>query len=240
MESAPPSIDVQTNLRTVLDSIELAAQKAGRSGSSVKLVAVSKTIGVEPIRQAVAAGVMALGENKVQEASSKRPLLSELSVEWHLIGSLQKNKANRAAEIFDWIESLDDLELAARLDHACERLSKRLPVLIQVNVGREASKSGITEEETTEFAGRVSAFKHLQVRGLMAIPPYSEAPEDSRPHFVRLRELAQRIESQRLTGVSMNELSMGMSHDFPVAIEEGATLVRVGTAIFGPRSLKYE
>ena len=178
---------------------------------------------------------MTLGENKVQEASSKRPLLSELSVEWHLIGSLQKNKANRAAEVFDWIESLDDLELAARLDRACERLDKRLPVLIQVNVGRETSKSGIAEEETTEFAGRVSDFKHLQVRGLMAIPPYSEVPEDSRPHFVRLRELAQRIESQRLTGVSMKELSMGMSHDFSVAIEEGATFVRIGTAIFGPR-----
>jgi pyridoxal phosphate enzyme (YggS family) len=235
MESVPPSIDVATNLRRVLDSIERAAQKAGRSGSSVKLVAVSKIIREEPIRQAVAAGAVALGENKVQEASSKRPLLSELPVEWHLIGSLQKNKANRAAEIFDWIESLDDLELAARLDRACERLNKRMPVLIQVNVGREASKSGITEEETAEFAGCVSTFKHLEVRGLMAIPPYTEDPEESRPYFIRLREVAQRIESQRLTGISMKELSMGMSHDFPVAIAEGATLVRVGTAIFGSR-----
>ena len=235
MEFAPLSIDVRTNLRTVLDSIERAAQKAGRSGSSVKLVAVSKTIGVEPIRQAVAAGAMALGENKVQEASSKRPLLSELAVEWHLIGSLQKNKANRAAEIFDWIESLDDFELAARLDRACEHLNKRMPVLIQVNVGREASKSGIAEEEAADFAGRVSTFKHLEVRGLMAIPPYSEDAEESRPHFVRLREIAERIESQRLAGISMKELSMGMSHDFMVAIAEGATLVRVGTAIFGHR-----
>ena len=219
----------------VLDSIERAAQKAGRPGNSVKLVAVSKTIGVESIRQAVAAGAMALGENKVQEASSKRPLLGELPVEWHLIGSLQKNKANRAAEIFDWIESLDDFELASKLDRACERLKKRIPVLIQVNVGREASKSGIAEEEAADFAGRISAFRHLEVRGLMAIPPYSEDPEKSRPHFVRLRETAERIESQRLTGISMKELSMGMSHDFPVAIEEGATMVRVGTAIFGPR-----
>jgi pyridoxal phosphate enzyme (YggS family) len=235
MESAPPSIDVQTNLRMVLDSIERAAQKAGRSGSSVKLVAVSKTIGVEPIRQAVAAGAVALGENKVQEASSKRPLLSELPVEWHLIGSLQKNKANRAAEIFDWIESLDDFELASKLDRACERLNKRMPVLIQVNVGREASKSGIAGEEVADFAGRVSVLKHLEVRGLMAIPPYSEDPEESRPHFIRLRELAERVESQKLTEISMKELSMGMSHDFSVAIEEGATLVRIGTAIFGPR-----
>jgi len=235
MESVPPLIDVGTNLRMVLDSIERAAQKVGRSASSVELVAVSKTIGVEPIRQAVAAGAMALGENKVQEASSKRPLLSELPVEWHLIGSLQKNKANRAAEIFDWIESLDDFELASRLDRACERLNKRMLVLIQVNVGREASKSGIAEEEAADFAGRVSAFKHLEVRGLMAIPPYSEDPEESRPHFIRLRELAERIESQKLTGISMKQLSMGMSHDFPVAIEEGATHVRIGTAIFGPR-----
>jgi len=219
----------------VLDSIERAAQRAGRSRSVVKLVAVSKTIGEEPIRQAVAAGAIALGENKVQEASSKRPLLAELPVEWHLIGLLQKNKANRAAEIFDWIESLDDFELASRLDRACERLNKVMPVLIQVNVGQEASKSGLAEEEVVDFAGRISAFKHLEVRGLMAIPPYSEDAEESRPHFIRLREIAERIESQRLTGISMKELSMGMSHDFPVAIAEGATLVRVGTAIFGPR-----
>src|SRR4030095_4006210 len=235
MESAPPPIDVRTNLRMVLDSIERAAQKAGRSGSSVKLVAVSKTISEEPIRQAVAAGAIALGENKVQEASSKQPLLSALRVEWHLIGSLQKNKANRAAEIFDWIESLDDFELASKLDRACERLNKRMPVLIQVNVGREASKSGIAGEEVADFAGRVSVLKHLEVRGLMAIPPYSEDPEESRPHFIRLRELAERIESQKLDAISMKELSMGMSHDFPVAIQEGATLVRIGTAIFGPR-----
>lgn len=235
MEFVPPFIDVATNLRRVLDSIERAAQKAGRSGSSVKLVAVSKTIREEPIRQAVAAGAIALGENKVQEASSKQPLLSELPVEWHLIGSLQKNKANRAAEIFDWIESLDDFELASKLDRACERLNKRMPVLIQVNVGREARKSGIAEEEAADFAGHVSAFKHLEVRGLMTIPPYTEDPEESRPHFVRLREIAERIESQRLAGISMKELSMGMSHDFMVAIAEGATLVRVGTAIFGPR-----
>jgi pyridoxal phosphate enzyme (YggS family) len=148
---------------------------------------------------------------------------------------LQKNKANRAAEIFDWIESLDDFELASKLDRACERLNKRMPVLIQVNVGREASKSGIAEEEVADFAGRVSAFKHLEVRGLMALPPYSEDPEESRPHFIRLRELAERIESQKLDAISMKELSMGMSHDFPVAIQEGATLVRIGTAIFGPR-----
>jgi len=235
MESPPPSIDVQRNLRVVLESIERAAKKAGRSGDSVKLVAVSKTIGIESIRQAVAAGATALGENKVQEASSKRPLLSELPAEWHLIGALQKNKANRAAEIFDWIESLDDFELASKLERACERLNKRMPVLIQVNVGREANKSGIAEEEAAEFAGRVSVFTHLEVRGLMAIPPYAEAPEESRPYFIRLRELAQRIAGQNLTGVSMKELSMGMSHDYAVAIEEGATLVRVGTAIFGPR-----
>src|SRR5687768_8011154 len=134
MESASPSIDVQTNLRKVLDSIERAAQKAGRSGSSVKLVGVSKTVGVECIRQAVVGGATALGENKVQEASSKKPLLSDLAAEWHLIGALQKNKANRAAEIFDWVESLDDFELASKLDRACERLNKRMPVLIQVNV----------------------------------------------------------------------------------------------------------
>ncbi|MGH9429809.1 MAG: YggS family pyridoxal phosphate-dependent enzyme, partial [Terriglobia bacterium] len=161
MESAP-AIDVQTNLRRVLESMERAAQKVGRSRDSVKLVAVSKTVGVEAIRQAVAAGAAVLGENKVQEASSKWPLLSDSPAEWHLIGALQKNKANRAAEIFDWIESLDELELASKLDRACERLNKRMPVLIQVNVGEEASKSGIAEEEASEFAGRVSVFAHLE------------------------------------------------------------------------------
>ena len=235
MGSPLASIDVQTNLRNVLENIGRAAAKAGRPRNSVRLVAVSKTVDVESIRQAVAAGATALGENKVQEASSKRPLLTGQPAEWHLIGALQKNKANRAAETFDWIESLDDFELASKLDRACERLNKRMPVLIQVNVGREASKSGIAEEEAAEFVGRVSVFTHLEVRGLMAIPPYTEDPEAGRTYFIRLRELAQRIESQRLTGVSMKELSMGMSHDFPVAIEEGATLVRVGTAIFGPR-----
>jgi pyridoxal phosphate enzyme (YggS family) len=235
MESPPSSIDVRANLGMVLESIERVARKVGRSPDSVKLVAVSKTVGVEAIRQAVAAGAMILGENKVQEASSKRPQLMDAPAEWHLIGALQKNKANRAAEIFDWIESLDDLELASKLDRACERLDKRMPVLIQVNIGKEPSKSGIVEEEAAEFAARISDFAHLEVRGLMAIPPYTEDPEGARTHFTRLRELAQRIDSQRLTGISMKELSMGMSHDYCVAIEEGATLVRIGTAIFGPR-----
>jgi len=235
MRSVTSSIDVRANLKIVLEGIERAAFKAGRSRDSVRLVAVSKLVGVELIREAVDAGVTTLGENKVQEAAAKRPLLSEVIAEWHLIGALQKNKANRAAEIFDWIESLDNLELAARLDRACERLNRRMSVLIQVNVGMEASKSGIAEEEALNFAGNLSNFKNLEVRGLMAIPPYTEDPDEARPYFIRLRELARRIESQKVSGVSMKELSMGMSHDFAVAIEEGATLVRVGTAIFGPR-----
>lgn len=235
MGSSHSSIDVQANVQTVLENIERATMKAGRPKNSVRLVAVSKTVGVESIRQAMAVGVTDLGENKVQEASSKRPLLSEQHVAWHLIGALQKNKANRAAEIFDWIESLDDLELASKLQHACERLNKQMPVLVQVNVGREASKSGIAEEGAVEFVRRVSVCTHLQVRGLMAIPPYTENPEDARRYFIRLRETAQRIASHKLPHISMGELSMGMSHDYSVAIEEGATLVRVGTAIFGPR-----
>src|SRR5262245_38768963 len=235
MRSVVSSTDVRANLKIVLEGIERAAFKAGRSRDSVRLVAVSKMVAVESIRQAVEAGVTTLGENKVQEAAAKKPLLSGGIAEWHLIGALQKNKANRAAEIFDWIESLDNLELATRLDRACQHLNKRMPVLIQVNVGMEASKSGIAEEEALDFAGNVSRFPHLEVRGLMAIPPYTEDAEESRPYFVRLRELARRIESQKVSGVSMKELSMGMSHDFAVAIEEGATLVRVGTAIFGPR-----
>jgi len=236
MGSVVSSTDVRANLKIVLEGIERAAFKAGRSRDSVRLVAVSKMVAAESIRQAVEAGVTTLGENKVQEAAAKRPLLSALTAEWHLIGPLQKNKANRAAEIFDWIESLDNLELAARLDRACQRLNKRMPVLIQVNAGMEASKSGILEEQALDFAGSLSSFAHLEVRGLMAIPPYTEDAEEARPYFVRLRELARRIESQKVSGISMKELSMGMSHDFAVAIQEGATLVRVGTAIFGPRT----
>jgi PLP dependent protein len=230
-----PRSDVRSNVRKVLDSIGEAVFQAGRAEGSVRLVAVSKTVQPDAIREAIAAGATELGENRVQEALAKKPQLIDQSFRLHLIGPLQKNKANRAVEIFDWIETLDDLDLAARLNRFCERLDKQMPVLVQVNVGEEPTKSGILESQALEFVHQAAAFQHMSIRGLMTIPPYFENPEQVRPYFARLRRLGERIAEHHLENVSMLELSMGMSHDFVVAIEEGATLVRIGTAIFGAR-----
>lgn len=233
--SLQTTIDIKSNVRIVREAIERAAAKAGRPATAIRLVAVSKTVSADRIGEALGAGVTELGENRVQEAAAKWAELRSRPLMWHLIGPLQKNKANRAVEIFDWIETLDDLELAARLDRACERLNKTLPVLVQVNLANEPTKSGVREEDAREFVVQASVFKRLSIRGLMTIPPYLEDPEAVRPFFAQLRRLAEQIDALKLNNVSMSELSMGMSHDFPVAIEEGATLVRVGTAIFGAR-----
>jgi hypothetical protein len=189
----------------------------------------------ERIHLALDAGVVHIGENRVQEAAAKAPALRHRPMTLHLIGPLQKNKANKAAELFDWVETVDNLELAARLDRACQRLNKTLPVLVQVNIGNEATKSGVLDREAIDFIGSVGGFPNLSVKGLMAIPPFFDDPEAVRPYFVRLRQLSERIACEKLANVSMAELSMGMSHDFEVAVEEGATLIRVGTAIFGER-----
>jgi PLP dependent protein len=226
--------DIRSNVQAVLETIDRAVRKVNRPANSVRLVAACKTVDVGRILEALAAGVTHVGENKVQEAAAKAPRIQEKST-LHMIGPLQKNKANKAAEVFDWLETLDDLDLAARLDKACERLNKTLRVLVQINLDEEATKSGIAEENALELVGQASSFTRLSIRGLMAIPPYLEDPQAMRPYFCRLRKLAERIDSAKIENISMEELSMGMSHDFPVAIEEGATLVRVGTAIFGAR-----
>jgi pyridoxal phosphate enzyme (YggS family) len=231
------TVNVRSNVQAVLEAIERAASRAGRPANSIRLVAVCKTVTVDRILEALDAGVVDLGENRVQEAAAKVSQLRSRTNRLHLIGPLQKNKANKAAEIFDWIETVDNLELAARLDRACERVDKVLPVLVEVNLGKEQTKSGILEELALELTSQLAVFKRLSIRGLMTVPPYLEDPERVRPYFARLRMLAEQIGSQKLDTVSMAELSMGMSHDFPVAIEEGATLVRVGTAIFGARQI---
>ena len=228
-------VDVKANVQRVLGEIESAVHKAGRSPGSVTLVGVCKTVETARILAALDAGVVHLGENKVQEAAEKSLELRSRQHTLHMIGPLQKNKANKAAEIFDWIESVDDLDLARRLERACERLNKTLPVLVQVNLGKEETKSGLSEEEVPEFLRQMAALKMLSVRGLMIVPPYLEDPEAVRPYFRSLRKLAEKIGSSKLENISMMELSMGMSHDFTVAIEEGATIVRVGSAIFGAR-----
>lgn len=216
-------------IQNVLGSIATAAKRAGRDPAKIKLVAVSKTHPPAAIREAMATGLAVFGENKVQEAESKIAEVGREGVEWHLIGHLQSNKARRAVQLFDVIQSVDSLELAQRLERICEEEGRaRLPVLIQVDLAGESTKSGVAEAELTELVGFLVGCKHLDLQGLMALPPFFDDPEATRPYFRRLRELRDRI----LPG---GELSMGMSHDLEVAIEEGATIVRVGTAIFGSR-----
>jgi len=199
------------------------------------LIAVSKTMPAELIRQAYAAGLREFGENRVQEAAAKRPALSDLDVVWHLIGHLQSNKVKQACGLFDWIQSVDSIPIAERIDRSAAALGRKVPVLIEVHLGTEASKFGVEEDELVQMAEQVGALPSIELRGLMTLPPYFDNPEGARPYFRHLRELAARIEARNLPGVSMRELSMGMSHDFEIAIEEGATIVRVGTAIFGAR-----
>jgi PLP dependent protein len=227
--------EIRANVQKVLDVIGRAADRSGRKRESVKLVAVSKTIAVDKIRWALEAGIGRLGENKVQEGQSKKPDLSAYAFEFHLIGPLQKNKVNKAVTTFDWIETVDSFELAMRIERACASMDKVMPVLLQVNVGMEPTKSGVSEDGIVELVEQTARLGHLSVRGLMTIPPLEEDPERSRPYFRRLRELAEKISRHSMDNAKMQELSMGMSHDYPVAIEEGATIVRLGTAIFGER-----
>ena len=227
--------DLADNIARVRERIDAACWRAGRSPGNVKLVAVSKTVPPERVRLAYEAGVRDFGENRVQEADSKRAALSDLTVTWHLIGHLQSNKAKLARELFHYVHSVDSLRLAQKLHQAAPCEGDRLAVLIEVNLGGEASKSGVREDEVLPLAEQIGGLATLELRGLMTLPPFADDPEQTRPFFRRLRELARRVEAAGLPAVSMQELSMGMSHDFEVAIEEGATLIRVGTAIFGAR-----
>jgi len=214
--------------------MEMAARRAGRRPEEIRLVAVSKTVDVGRIREAIEAGARSLGENYVQEAQKKIEYLGH-GVEWHFIGHLQTNKAKVAARLFDLIHSVDSLRLAVELSRVAQQQKKVLPVLLQVNLSGEATKFGALESEIFRILEPMASLKGISVKGLMTLPPYSEDPEASRPFFQQLRKLAEGISRRKIPGMEMGELSMGMSQDFEVAIEEGATLVRVGTAIFGPR-----
>jgi hypothetical protein len=228
---------LKENVAQVRERVAAACRRSRRGPDDVKLVAISKTFPPECIRAAYEAGLRDFGENRVQEAMAKRPVLSDLSITWHLVGHLQTNKAKAARELFHWVHSVDSFRLAQKLDQAAVASGAgRLPVLLEVNLGEEASKAGVGESEIIPLAEQVSRLGTLEVRGLMVIPPFLDDPELVRPYFRRLRELAQEIESKNIPNLSMQELSMGMSHDFEVAIEEGATIIRVGTAIFGVRS----
>ncbi|HEV2492527.1 MAG TPA: YggS family pyridoxal phosphate-dependent enzyme [Terriglobia bacterium] len=227
--------ELYDNVARVRERIAQACLRAGRRPEDVKLVAVSKTVPAERIRQAYEVGLRDFGENRVQEAAAKRAALSDLTVTWHLVGHLQTNKAKLARQLFHWVQSVDSLRLAEKLDHAAVCEGERLPVLLEVNLGGETTKSGVREEEILALAEEVAGLKTLELCGLMTVPPFSENPEEVRPFFRRLRQLAEKVSAATLPNVSMRELSMGMSQDYEVAIEEGATIVRVGTAIFGPR-----
>jgi pyridoxal phosphate enzyme (YggS family) len=232
-------MSVSENIAAVLERISSAARRAGRSGDEVGLMAVTKTHPPERVRDAYQAGLRRFGENRVQEFAGKAGALRDLAdARWHMIGHLQTNKAAKAVELFGAVDSVDSLKLAEKLDAAARTMGKKLPVLIEVNVGGEAAKSGIAPDssELEQLLLAAPRFEALGFRGLMTVPPFTEDPEGARPFFRKLRELRQRIASRKLPRIAMDELSMGMSHDFEVAIEEGSTCVRVGTAIFGERT----
>jgi PLP dependent protein len=231
-----PQEELRQRLKRVREQIVDAAVRANRSAADIKLVAVSKTYPAEAIQQAIAAGVTDLGENRVQEADAKIPLVGRNAARWHLIGHLQSNKARRAVELFDVIHSLDSVALARRLDRVCAEVNRKvLPVLIQVDLGQEATKSGAPEAEIPEIIEAIRQSQILRLTGLMTLPPYFEDPEKARPFFRRLGELRDELRAQGAFGDQAGDLSMGMTHDYRVAIEEGATIVRIGTAIFGTR-----
>lgn len=227
-------MDIAANLARICEGIAVACARCGRDPATVRLVAVSKTHPTQAVRAAAAAGQILFGESYVQEFLAKADAV-DLPVQWHFIGHLQSNKARYLPGKVDMIHSVDRLSLAEEIDRQWRARGLTAEVLIEVNLGGESSKSGVSEAELEPLLRRLSALPHLAVRGLMTLPPYCDDPEEARPHFRRLRELAERIDALSLPGVTMRELSMGMSHDFAVAIEEGATLVRIGTAIFGER-----
>jgi pyridoxal phosphate enzyme (YggS family) len=226
--------ELADRLAGVLREVAAAAVASGRDPSAVTLISVGKTFPAEVVREAVEAGATDLGENRVQEAAAKKSGVP--SARWHLIGPLQRNKAKVALEVFDVFHTLDRMELADRLQRllTAHWPDRSLPVLLEVNVGREPQKAGVLPEETAELLGHTTVCDRLEVRGLMAIPPWNDDPEASRPFYRALRELRDELEDT--AGIALPDLSMGMSHDFKVAISEGATMVRVGTAIFGRRS----
>ena len=229
--------DIEYNLRIVAGQIAAAAESCGRDPDEVQLIAVTKTFSAQSILAATAAGQLRFGENRVQEAESKIHALSGIpGIEWHLVGHLQSNKAKRAAELFQVIHSLDSTKLAVRLSEACAAIGKVMRVLLQVDLGQEDTKYGADPGEVRNIIEAASGLAGIRIEGLMTIPPYLEDPEATRPYFSALRQLRDTLESEHSGCLGQGHLSMGMSHDFAVAIREGATMVRVGTAIFGERT----
>jgi len=229
--------DIASNLFKVQENMRKAALKVGRGIEDIKLVAVSKEVDSSKIKEAIKAGVTILGENYVQDAKEK---IAEIGhdIQWHMIGHLQTNKAKYAVKLFDMIQSADSLRLAEELDKQAKKLDKGFQILIQVNVSGEESKFGVSPDGIYDLLHHISKMEHITVQGLMTMPPYFNDPERNRPYFKALRELRDRIVSSEIKNVFLKELSMGMSNDYEIAIEEGATIVRIGTAIFGERKNK--
>lgn len=223
--------------RNIIERINSAAVRAKRAPGEITLVAITKTHPAERIRTAIACGVTDVGENRLQEAEAKIGEVGRSAARWHLVGHLQANKARKAVRLFDVIHSLDSVDLAKRLNRVCiEEGREELPVLLQVNLGGEQTKSGVAERDVFDVARDVQQLEKLKLIGLMSVPPYFDDPQQVRPFFRRLRELRDELNARQLFPDARGELSMGMTHDFEVAIEEGATMVRIGTAIFGERS----
>ena len=229
---------ITENFKQVKRCIVAAAERAGRHPGDVRLVAVTKELDVETVTEGLRNGAGIFGENKVQEARAKIESLDYDGIEWHFIGHLQKNKVKFIFDLFDLIHSVDSLALADAIHEKAQILGSCMPILLQVNVSGDASKFGMDPQNLIEAIRKVASLKGLKVRGLMTIPPYDANPEKSRPYYVRLRNLRDTCSRLAIPGVSLDELSMGMSNDYEVAVEEGATLVRVGTALFGPRPAK--
>jgi pyridoxal phosphate enzyme (YggS family) len=231
-------MSIAENILHVRDRIAAAAIRAKRNPAEISLMAVTKTVAPQQIREAYEAGIRLFGENRVQEFAAKsEQLLSLRGVEWHMIGHLQSNKAAKAAELFGFVDSIDSIHLARKLNAAASQLGRKLPVLIEVNVGGDAAKNGVEPDsaQLQQLLNSAPEFTSLEFRGLMTVPPYHDNPQHSRPYFRQMRGLFEQTAGRKLANVQMSVLSMGMSHDFEIAIEEGASCVRLGTAIFGKR-----
>jgi pyridoxal phosphate enzyme (YggS family) len=236
----PAQEQVAARLTGIRARIEAAAKNCGRDPAEVRLIAISKTHPASAIKRVIEFGALDIGENRVQEAEGKISEIGRDAVRWHLVGHLQANKARRAVNLFDYIHSLDSLDLARRLDRLCQEEGReKLAVLVQVDLGHEETKSGIDESDLTHLVEGIGPLERLELTGLMTLPPFFDDPEQSRPFFRRLRRLRDELAARGAFGNGKGELSMGMTNDFEVAIEEGATMVRVGTAIFGERGPRH-
>jgi pyridoxal phosphate enzyme (YggS family) len=224
-------MSIKANLARLRERIANAADRVNRDPSEVKLVVVTKTVGVDQIREAVECGVDIIGENRVHQAAEKRPLI-ESPVEWHMIGHLQSRKAKQAVGLFDMVQSVESISTAQALQKRCAEAGCSLPVLIEVNTSFEEQKFGVSPEAAGTFASEVAGMPNLRVDGLMTMAAYTAEPEEARSSFRMLRELAERLKKENIEGVSFDVLSMGMSGDFEIAVEEGSTMVRIGTAVF--------